>query len=182
MLFNLCHNSFGLRVVTLALVSLSLFQSLAVAQQSSSSTRDECLVFYLGGTPFDFEAGETIRIRVSNPDQLSPQAPDDRRFKMLVAPLILDAQGDVIAQLDEILVEPGEVHSFELHHDEMLQSGEPNADRLQVRPGIRCRFFSLLDRTQMTVFEFPATFELINSGRTIAIQRHSFQIISAGRD
>jgi hypothetical protein len=181
----------ALRTITVTLVFLSFFQlpaltatataPLSAAMQSSGT---DPLVFFLGGIPLGFVRGETIRISVSSPDQAQSQAPPDgRKFKMLVAPLILDAQGHVIAQKDEILIEQGQFHSFDFHRDDLPLAGEPGTGRLQVRTQIRYRFLSILDRTQMIPDDFPATIELIDeTGRTAVLQPHAFQIISAGQD
>jgi hypothetical protein len=56
--------------------------------------------------------GQTLRVSVIN--SLPPARPneDGRKFKMLLAPLILDATGRVLASSDEIALNPGEFHAF----------------------------------------------------------------------
>ena len=171
MLLNSTPITSALRMATVAVVALSFVQLPAVTatarthgSSAAQSSDPEPLVFYLGGIPLGFVRGETIRITVSNPDQPRSQASSDgRKFKMLVAPLIVDAQGEVIAQSDEIEIEPGQFRSFDFNRDDLALRGEPGTGRLQVRSQIRYRFFSIVDRTQITPNEFLNTLEVIDN-------------------
>lgn len=148
-----------------------------------SSAGGEPLVFFLGGIPLGFVRGQTMRISVVNPDHLQPQASDGRKFKMLVAPLIINAQGDVIAAGDEITLEPGEFHSFDFDRDEIALEGEPGTGRLQVRSQIRFRFFSIVDRTQITPDEIPTSLELTDNSTgstTVLISTKPKEIVVVG--
>jgi hypothetical protein len=147
-----------------------------------SSANDEPLIFFLGGIPLGFVRGQTMRISVVNPDS-QPQAPDGRKFKMLVAPLILNAQGDVIAAGDEITLDPGEFHSFDFDRDQIALEGEPGTGRLQVRSQIRFRFFSIVDRTRITPDEIPTSLELTDNSTgstTVLISSKPKEIVVVG--
>src|SRR5262245_19738006 len=80
------------------------------AHAQTEQTRQTSVIQDLA--PVGLAYGQTLRISVANP--LPPAAPgeDGRKYKMLVAPLILDAPGRVIARSDEITLDPGEFHSF----------------------------------------------------------------------
>jgi hypothetical protein len=148
-----------------------------------SSANDEPLIFFLGGIPLGFVRGQTMRISVVNPDHLQPQAPDGRKFKMLVAPLILNAHGDVIAAGDEITLDPGEFHSFDFDRDEIALQGEQGTGRLQVHSQIRFRFFSIVERTRITPDEVPASLELIDNSTgstTVLISSKPKEIVVVG--
>ena len=83
----------------------------------------------LGG-PLGIAPRQTLRITVLLP-RLSvprlPRAEDGRKYKMLVAPLILDADGRVIVSRPEITLEPGQFHSFDFERAE-LPPGEPGTN------------------------------------------------------
>jgi hypothetical protein len=140
------------------------------------------VVFLLGGIPISFERGETIRITVFNPGQPQAQSPDGRKFKMLVSPLILDAQGVAIAQGEELEIREEQFLSFDFNRDELELAGEAGTGRLQVRSQVRYRFISLVDRTQIRQDDFQITLEVIDNstGKTGYHQPRAFQIISAG--
>jgi hypothetical protein len=77
----------------------------------------------------------------------------------------------VIAAGDEITLEPGEFHSFDFNRDDIGLAGEPGTGRLQVRTEVRCRTFSIVDRTRITPEEIPTSLELIDNrtGKTTAM-------------
>ena len=66
--------------------------------QHTVLTRQVSIVLELA--PVDLAYGQSLRISVFNPSAQSPRN-DGRRFKMLVAPLILDASGNAVAQADD---------------------------------------------------------------------------------
>jgi hypothetical protein len=81
--------------------------------------------------PIGLAFGQSLRINVRNSVKPSSQQ-DGRRFKMLVAPLIVDLNGSVIAQTDQITLLPNESHTFEFKRDALPLTGEPGTGRLQV--------------------------------------------------
>ena len=73
--------------------------------------------------------GQTLCVSVLNPLAPPPPGVDGRKFKMLFAVTILLADGRVVAQSDEITLDPGQFHSFEFKRADL-----PLADgRQQVR-------------------------------------------------
>lgn len=118
------------------------------------------------GSPVGIAREQTLRISVFNP--LVPQPGDDvRKYKMLVAPLILNADGQVIARQAEMALAPGQSHSFDFGHADLLMAGgEPGTARLQVRSEIRRRFFPGITAriSQGGVDYFPETIELVDQG------------------
>jgi hypothetical protein len=118
--------------------------------------------------PVGLARGQSLRITGLNPHEPGLPGPDGRKYKMLVAVLILD--GSVAAQSDEFVIEPGEFHSFDFDREDLHVAGEPDTGRVQVCARIRYRFFSLVDRTHLP----PASLELVDlsTGRTTAATSH----------
>ena len=80
--------------------------------------------------------GQSLRLSASNP----LEAEGDRRFKMLFAFTVLNSIGTVIGQGDEITVEPGQSHSFDVPYSQLATAGAEATGRVQVRTEMR-RFF-----------------------------------------
>jgi hypothetical protein len=91
--------------------------------------------------PVGLAYGQTLRITVANPPPAAAPRGDLTKYKMLVAPLILDAEGRVIARRDEVTLAPGEFHSFDFKRADLPLPGEPGTGRLQVRGAIQRRLF-----------------------------------------
>ena len=150
-----------------------------------SGPDDDGVVILFESLPGGLVRGETLRISVLNPQEKGAGAGDGRKYKMLVAAVILDARGDRIAHRPETEVPASEFRSFDFSRDELPLAGEPGTGRLQVRAQIRYRLFSIVDRTQIRSGEFPVAFEVIDdsTGKTVRyLNPKTFQIISAGRD
>ena len=168
-------------VLSIFLFHLSVMS--VMGAHSAGADSSPPLVFYLGGVPVGFVPDESIRITVVNPDQPQSQAGGGRKYKMLVAPLILNAQGEVLASADEVEIESGEFHSFDFSRNNLNRTGEPGTGRVEVRVQLRYRFFSVVDRSQLKPENFPVSLELLDSsGRTVFLQPNAFQIISSGRE
>ena len=113
--------------------------------------------------------GQTLRISVLNP--LPPALPgaDGRKFKMLVAPLVLAADGRVIARRDEITLEPGEFQSFDFKRTDL--PGETGMDGLPLRIEVRRRFPGFFGTVRVASGDVNGVVELIDdlTGRTEAV-------------
>ena len=117
------------------------------------------------GSPLGIAPDQVLRISVSNP--LVPQPGEDgRKYTMLFAPLILDADGQAIAHKGEIALAPGQSHSFDFTRADLPSAGELGTGRLQVRSEIRRRFFHGIAAriSQGDVDKFPGTLELVAEG------------------
>jgi len=116
---------YGSIVLLIAIVGLTAVASRARTVQDNS---EEFANAVLTLTP-----GQTLRITVAN--QL-PSGADGRKYKMLVAAIILDAEGRVIANAGEITLGPGEFHSFNFNRADL-----PGAGPLRLRAEIHQRTF-----------------------------------------
>lgn len=108
---------------------------------------------------------QTLRVSVLNP--LPEGIGEGRRYKMIFAPVILDADGRVIAGGGETVLGPGEFRWFDFRYAELAQRGEPGTGRLQVRVRIERRFFHGV-AARLSQGGFPAVLELVDgsTGRT----------------
>jgi hypothetical protein len=90
---------------------------------------------------------------------------------------LLDARGAAITQSDEIAIPPGAFRSVDFKRDNLPVSGE----RAQTRARVRYRTFSIVDRTQLTVF--PTSIELIDNATghtTLLISQKPKEIVVVG--
>jgi hypothetical protein len=129
--------------------------------------------------------GQTLRVTAFNGLRPAVRDPKGGRLRVLVAPLIFDQDGNLLAEADEIAVEPGETHSFDFNRDGLALAGDSGTGRLQVRGEIRYRLFSIVDRTQMAWNSVSASLEILDgtTGETTAYANpRAFQIVSAGRN
>jgi len=116
------------------------------------------------GSPVGIAAEQTLRIAVFNPLPPAPPGEDGRKYVMLVAPVILDADGQVIARPGEVSLAPGQSHSFDFRRSDLPAAGEPGTGRLQVRSAIQRRFFpGIVSRISAgQVDRFPGALELVD--------------------
>jgi hypothetical protein len=115
--------------------------------------------------PIGFVFGQTLRVTVAGEEVVA--LPDDTIVDIVhVEVSLLDAQGRVIAQSDEIAIQSGESRSVDFKRDSIPLAGEPGTGRLQVRGQIRHRSFPIIDRTNLRVW--PISVELLNeTGHTL---------------
>ena len=108
---------------------------------------------------------QTLRVSARNPSQPA-SGEDPEKLKMKFAVKLLDADDRVIAQTDEITLEPGQFQFFDFKRSDLPLSGEPGG-RLQVRAQVIFRKLQLRA-------EFPSSVELVdeNTGRTTAMFSH----------
>jgi len=112
--------------------------------------------------------GQSLRLSASNP----MPADDDRRFKMLFAFTVFDANGTVIAEGDEITLEPGESQSFDVPYSQLAAAGAEITGRVQVRTEMRRFFPGIVNRISAGGRNSPpASLELVDSstGRTLML-------------
>jgi hypothetical protein len=115
------HNVFrcGMIVLLIGLVAMAAGRANAQTDQKYF----ELLSYSLGFAP-----GETARISVTLRRQANPELPPiNARIQLL------DTEGRVIAQSDEIKVEPGQIRFWDAHRNQIPVSGETRTGRLQVR-------------------------------------------------
>jgi hypothetical protein len=140
----------------------------AHAQAPAEQTRQITVIQDIA--PVGLAFGQTLRVTALNPLEAPAPGADGRKFKMLVAPLILLADGRVIAERDEVSLAPGEFHSFDFKRADLPLTGETDTGRLQVRVEIRRRFFpGFISRfPQGDVDNAPVSIELIDdsTGKT----------------
>jgi len=146
---HLCHDS-QVRRAALALLALCLIQPQVRAQEQVS------LVFH--SISWGMVRGQTARFTVFNPNEPSER----ERREVFVQVTLLDARGGAIAQSDEIAIPPGAFRSVDFKRDDLPVSG----GRAQTRAQVRYKTFSIVARTQLTVW--PTSIELIDdaTGRT----------------
>jgi hypothetical protein len=103
--------------------------------------------------------GQTLLITALNP--FDPSVGDDRKFKMLFAVSVLLADGRVIAESDEITLDPGEFHLFEFKRSDLPVSGEPSG-RVQARV--------IYKKLQLRT-DFPSSIEIVDqsTGKTTVL-------------
>jgi len=107
-----------------------------------------------------FARGETSRISVTLQRLANPQQPTvGARIQLL------DTEGRVISQSDEIRVEPGQIRFWDAPRDLIPVSGEPRTGRLQVR----ARMVVTTSATDFDPESVMPTIEIIDgiTGRTL---------------
>ncbi|HEY6548991.1 MAG TPA: hypothetical protein VI589_13840, partial [Vicinamibacteria bacterium] len=125
--------------------------------------------------------GQTLRVTAFNGMPPAVRDPKGGRLRVLVAPLIFDQDGNLLAEAAEIAVEPGEARSFEFKRDDLALAGDSGTGRLQVRGEVRYRLFALVDRTLMAWNSVSASLEIIDGTTgetTVHANPRSFQIVS----
>ena len=115
------HNVIRYSVIVLLIGLVALAAGRANAQTDQKYI--ELLSYSLGFAP-----GETARISVTLRRLANPELPPiNARIQLL------DTEGKVIAQSDEIKVEPGQIRFWDAPRNQIPVSGEPRTGRLQVR-------------------------------------------------
>jgi hypothetical protein len=89
--------------------------------------------FELLSYSFGFAPGETARISVTLRRLATPELPE---IPASVRIQLLDTEGRVISQSDEIRVEPGQIRFWDAPRNQIPAAGEPGTGRLQVRTRI----------------------------------------------
>jgi hypothetical protein len=113
---------YSMIVLLIGLVALAAGRANAQTDQKYF----ELLSYSLGFAP-----GETARISVTLRRLANPEPPPiNARIQLL------DTEGRVIAQSDEIKVEPGQIRFWDAPRNQIPVSGEPITGRLQVRTRI----------------------------------------------
>jgi hypothetical protein len=143
-----------------ALIGMVALSTVGAAREDGSPTEiEEFANAVLSLTP-----AQTLRISVANPlEQEGPGEP------VTFTATIYTPNGHVIARSDEIMLAPGEFHSFDVKRADLPLAGEPGTGRLQVRGEIQRRFFSGLP-SRISQGRFPGMFEIVDNatGKTVA--------------
>ena len=172
MLINFTRHTRNGRLAAFALIAVCLAplparNAHAAAPNTglSPEVNDEVVILF-SSIPVGLVRGQTLRINVANVNKQRPCCVNN--LKQLGIALH-NFNGDVIAQRAEIAIEPDQFHSFDFNRDELPLIGEEGTGRLQVRAVIRYRFFSIVDRTQLTPDDFPNSIEVIDNstGQTV---------------
>jgi hypothetical protein len=115
--------------------------------------------------------GQTLRVSAMNP--FEPSAGDGRKFKMLFAITVLDADGRVIAESDEITLDPGEFHFIDFKRADLPVAGEPGG-RLQARV--------MFTKLKLKM-EFPSSVEIVDESTgktTVMLSQKPKEIVVVG--
>jgi hypothetical protein len=163
-LINFTRHTRNARWAALALIAVCLFPPPArIAHAAALNTgqapevNDEVVILF-SSIPVGLARGQTLRINVANVNkQRSCCTNNLKQFGIALHGF----NGDVIAQRDEIAIEPGQFHSFDFNRDELPLIGEA-ARTLQVRAGSAIGF-SIVDCTQLTPDDFPIPSRIDNS-------------------
>src|SRR5882724_7782368 len=112
------HNiiRYGMIVLLVGISAMSTVQTQAQTEQRRQITVIQDMA------PVGLAYGQTLRITEFNPNDPQAQGGDGRRYKMLVAVLILD--GSVVAQSNEIVLPAGEFRFFDLDRAALNLAGE----------------------------------------------------------
>ena len=111
--------------------------------------------------------GQALRLNVSNPEAGST----GRQTKPLFAFLVEDMDGRALARGDQVGLDPGRAHSFEVAYGELMASSTLTG-RIQVRAEIRRFFHGIVSRVGQGQDEIvPDSLEIVDSatGRTVVL-------------
>lgn len=104
--------------------------------------------------------GQSLRLSAANPLPPVPVPGASVHASQVLASVhVFDAAGNVVAERPDVLIGPEGFHTFEFDRSSLALL-EEGAGRGQARTRIRYRFFSIVDRTNMS----PTTLELVDGG------------------
>jgi hypothetical protein len=153
----------GVIVLLVGTATMSTIQTQARPEQ----TRQISVVQDMA--PVGFVYGQTLRITEFNPND--PQAPgaDGRKYKMLIAVLILD--GSVVAQSNEIVLPAGEFRFFDLDRAALNRTGESSTGRIQLRVSVHIVMSQPSTDRMRPDTDFPVSLEVVDNdtGRSTAM-------------
>ncbi len=158
------HNVIRYSMIVLLIGLVALAAGRANAQTDQKYF--ELLSYSLGFAP-----GETVRFSVTLRRLANPELPPiNARIQLL------DTEGRVIAQSDEIKVEPGQIRFWDAPRNQIPVSGEPITGRLQVR----ARMVVTTSATDFDPESVMPTIEIIDgtTGRTLQNAGKRFLIFS----
>ena len=142
------HNFIRYKMIVLLIALGALPPGRAYAQQQERLL--ELLSF-----PYGVASGQTVRTSMFNPVFVGG---------VFVAARIqlLDMEGEVIAQSDEIRIGPGKIRFWDVSRDQLRAEGDPGTGRLQVRTRILVTTRS--SDANCSRLPLAPTIELINPG------------------
>lgn len=112
--------------------------------------------------------GQALRLNVSNPEAGST----GRQTKPLFAFFVEDVDGRTLAGVDQVSLDPGRAHSFEVAYSELLAAHSSLTGRIQVRAEIRRFYHGIASRVSQGQADIvPDSLEIFetSTGRTVVL-------------
>jgi hypothetical protein len=145
--------------LTVAVAAMAVIGSICWTTEAQHTR----LIFATDQGIYGFVPGQTARFSVAN---LS--APEQGGGPVRAQVKLYDAQGNVLAQSEEVELRPGQFRTFDFNRDDLLVAGEPGTGRLQVRPGIG--ILKSRDGGSTWPNNIPASMELVDNRTGATIQ------------
>jgi hypothetical protein len=159
MLINFTRHTRNARLAAVALIAVCFFQpeirNAHAAGAAHSPEANAGVVVLFSSIPVGLARGQTLRINVANVNKQRPCCVNNlKQFGLAIH----NFNGEVIRRSDEIVIEPGEHHSFDFPRNEIPLAGEPTTGRLQVSVSCAVRTAETGDMD-----EFVASLEVMDS-------------------
>ncbi len=161
-----------LNVIRYSMIVLMIGLGVLIAGQANAQGSQKDKQIELLSASWGIALGQTARVGMAHFGDGSVRFVSgsiDRYDPIIARIQILDKEGEVIAQSDEIKVEKGKIRFWDVPRDR-LPAGEPNG-RIQVRTRILFATQPIFTGGVLTVPSLALTVELIDSstGRTVSI-------------
>lgn len=152
------------KLITISIALVGIASVWTIAEGAGPSQVNPNAYQILSAGPNGLAHGQTLRFSVLNPHE--PERTERRSAPVRARVRLYDAQGNIIAQSEEVIIPPGQFRSFDFNRSEMPLAGEPGTGRLQVRAEIEISSPTFVQADGRAVF--PASLELVDNstGRT----------------